>query len=105
MPRELHLYEAVTDNYLCTVKALAPRVTRDEEGDGIDFRSQHTTRLILPRGLTRAQRQQAALAAEHTMRWRCHCEYDCCGHSFGWSRARIADRRTLAVTTYVARNV
>jgi hypothetical protein len=105
MPRELHLYDAVTDDYLCTVKALAPRVTRDEEGDGIDFRSQHTTRLILPRGLTRAQRQQAALAAEHTMRWRCHCEHDCCGHSFGWSRARIADRRTLAVTTYVARNV
>lgn len=105
MPYELHLYDAVTDNYLCTVKALAPRITLDEEGDGIDFRSQHTTRLILPRGLTRAQRQQAALAAEHTMRWRCHCEHDCCGHSFGWSRAVVANRRSIAVTTYVSRNV
>ena len=101
MRHAIELYDAVTDNWIGTATAPGSRATPQDDNGAYRY----TTRLTLPRGLTRRERQQAAAAAEHTMQWSCHCEHDCCGHSFGWSRARIIDARTLNVTTYVARNI
>ena len=97
----IHLYD-VADNWVGTVTAPGSRITRPIDEDG-GYR--YTTRLTLPRGLTRKQRRQAVQAAQTTMRWGCHCEHDCCGHSFGWSVVRVADARTLVATTFVVRNI
>lgn len=100
MKHAIELYDAATDDWIGTATAPASRITF--EGDE-SYR--YVSRLTLPRGLSRKQRQQAMLAAEHTMRWNCHCEHDCCGCSFGWSRARIVNARTLSVQTYVSHNI
>lgn len=98
MPYALHLFDH-SDNWVGTARALPARVR--SMGEGYTY----TTRLTLPSGLTRKQRIQARDAAEATMRWSCHCEHDCCGCSFGYSRAQIINARTLSVLTSVGYNV
>lgn len=105
MKHAVHLYDAATDNYIGTATAPSPRFRSGVPGDITGPGYSYTTRLTLPRGLTSKERLQAAAAAEHTMRWRCHCAHDCCGHSFGVSRAQIINARTLSVLTRVNYNV
>lgn len=102
MKRSIELF--LNDDWLGTATAPAPRMTRIPDGSMSESFS-YTTLLTLPRGVNRKGRKQAVIAAEQTMRWHCHCEHDCCGHTYGNSRAEIVNSRTIRVHTFGGRNI
>ena len=101
MKRSVELF--FNDAWLGTATAPAPRMTRIPDESRETFA--YTTLLTLPRGVNRKDRKQAVIAVEQTMRWQCHCDHDCCGHTHGNSRAEIVDSRTIRVHTFGGRNV
>jgi hypothetical protein len=100
MPYAVELYDN-EDHWVCTAVALPSRIQPEDDYGSYTY----TTRLNLPRALTRKQRRQACYAAMSTLQWHCHCEHDCCGCTFAWSSAIIVNARTLSVTTHVSRNI
>ncbi len=96
---ETHLY--LDNSYLGTLRHPVGRIS---EENGIDGYVRVTT-ARLPAGLSRRGKREAVRAAEETMRWGCHCEHDCCAHTFGYSQARMVGPRTMLIRTTVSRNI